>query len=626
MKNFKLFMLLLFFPVLVYSQTEEAGIWQNQTIWLGNDSEIPNNVTGMPVGRIISPQEILTEDRIMEIKMTGNGSKDEMIRLQKELDGLNGLGSTVGFNPMDGSGVVPADLQPPFETDAIGNTLIHNTNSKLASGIATCTEESGTNAGRIWAVLAFRTTGAPDSIRLYSSGNGGLSWTLRANGWLGGTNRINFDQMDMEIISNASGTHVWIVFGYRETGGTGRWRCGGLIFNPSPFAGNFFTLIWPGDSANKRYYNPRITSDNSRYTANAWTYIIASFDSVATAPSRNNKQKYVRCLNPYTTTPAFSYYAPGFFWNTTPNDGLVRDLHSDIAYFYNGTSDSIIVSFSNIRDSTKIFFAKTGIGTPSPSSIGAGGSIGGIQNTHHKQYARISSNGNSNGSIYCVFRQNSDGFKVKYFRTTNYGNFNTMFQSVLLPQDGNSVAGPPDIVGRRNVDRHYFIYRLDGLPDSAMYYVFSSGGFVGDGRRMNGQSLITGTLSPKAGFRYINNDSCFAVYSVNGPYDLWAAQGCSGAIVGISENELPVKFELNQNYPNPFNPVTTIKFSIPKNTHVKLVVYDMLGKEVSTLVNNVLASGNYAVDFNANSFASGVYFYKIEVEGFSDIKKMMLIK
>jgi hypothetical protein len=90
-------------------------------------------------------------------------------------------------------------------------------------------------------------------------------------------------------------------------------------------------------------------------------------------------------------------------------------------------------------------------------------------------------------------------------------------------------------------------------------------------------------------------------------------------------------FYLSQNYPNPFNPTTNIKFSIPSNGTVTLKVYNMLGNEVSTLVNGNMNTGVYAVDFNAANLSSGTYIYKINFVGangksFSDVKKLTLIK
>ena len=100
----------------------------------------------------------------------------------------------------------------------------------------------------------------------------------------------------------------------------------------------------------------------------------------------------------------------------------------------------------------------------------------------------------------------------------------------------------------------------------------------------------------------------------------------TGVGVNPTGSELPKVYSLSQNYPNPFNPVTKINFALPKNGLVTLKIYDVLGREVRALVNEVKSAGQYSVDFNASEFSSGVYFYKLEADGFSDIKRMMLIK
>ncbi|MBK6773612.1 MAG: T9SS type A sorting domain-containing protein [Ignavibacteria bacterium] len=90
---------------------------------------------------------------------------------------------------------------------------------------------------------------------------------------------------------------------------------------------------------------------------------------------------------------------------------------------------------------------------------------------------------------------------------------------------------------------------------------------------------------------------------------------------------VPSEYTLEQNYPNPFNPTTTINFSIPKSSIVSLKVYDALGKEVATLVNEFKNAGNYSADFTATSnLTSGIYFYTLTSENFTSTKKLMLVK
>ena len=91
-------------------------------------------------------------------------------------------------------------------------------------------------------------------------------------------------------------------------------------------------------------------------------------------------------------------------------------------------------------------------------------------------------------------------------------------------------------------------------------------------------------------------------------------------------NEVPASYSLQQNYPNPFNPVTTIKYDVVKDGLVKLSVFDVLGKELKSIINQVQAAGKYTVQFDASQLTSGVYFYKLETGGFTETKKMMLVK
>ena len=94
-----------------------------------------------------------------------------------------------------------------------------------------------------------------------------------------------------------------------------------------------------------------------------------------------------------------------------------------------------------------------------------------------------------------------------------------------------------------------------------------------------------------------------------------------------SENKtIPKENKLFDNYPNPFNPVTQIKYSIKENGLVTLKIYDVLGGEVKTLVNEDQAAGTYTKNFNASNLASGIYIYKLSTRNFNQVKKMLLLK
>ena len=90
--------------------------------------------------------------------------------------------------------------------------------------------------------------------------------------------------------------------------------------------------------------------------------------------------------------------------------------------------------------------------------------------------------------------------------------------------------------------------------------------------------------------------------------------------------DIPNVFSLDQNYPNPFNPVTVIRFQLPEDSQVSLIVYDLLGREVSALVQDQKLAGYHQVNFDASNLASGIYIYRIQAGSFVQTKKMMLIK
>ena len=103
----------------------------------------------------------------------------------------------------------------------------------------------------------------------------------------------------------------------------------------------------------------------------------------------------------------------------------------------------------------------------------------------------------------------------------------------------------------------------------------------------------------------------------------------NGGVTFIEEdktNSLLNKFILNQNYPNPFNPLTNIQYSVNSTQQVTLKVYDLLGREIATLVNEEKPAGEYEVEFGGTGLTSGIYFYQLRAGEFTQVKKMVLLK
>ena len=130
---------------------------------------------------------------------------------------------------------------------------------------------------------------------------------------------------------------------------------------------------------------------------------------------------------------------------------------------------------------------------------------------------------------------------------------------------------------------------------------------------------------------YLYADSCeFQVLTEYIIYKQIISPEYKGNVVtnleSIDNGFTPVEFRLEQNYPNPFNPSTVISYSIPNEAFVTVKIYNVLGQEVATLLNDVQSAGVHKIDFNASILSSGVYFYSVKADNYTDVKKMILMK
>ena len=123
----------------------------------------------------------------------------------------------------------------------------------------------------------------------------------------------------------------------------------------------------------------------------------------------------------------------------------------------------------------------------------------------------------------------------------------------------------------------------------------------------------------------ISGTNLFAGTYTNG---VWRRPLSEMIPTGVDERQeqIPYRFALEQNYPNPFNPTTVISYQLAMNSHVTLKVYDILGREVATLVNEEKLAGRYSVQWNAEGFASGMYFCRIQTRDYTSTIKLLLQK
>lgn len=168
------------------------------------------------------------------------------------------------------------------------------------------------------------------------------------------------------------------------------------------------------------------------------------------------------------------------------------------------------------------------------------------------------------------------------------------------------------------------VYPNIPLPANDVNYWMPQGGSPA----LTGADFTNPNLS---GFANVNYRGAFGSTNWTSGWSQFNPQNYT--VIGVNQisSEVPESFLLMQNYPNPFNPTTRIRFEIPSDvrsqlSEVRLAIYDAIGKQVSTLVNEKLSPGSYEVEYKAGNLPSGIYFYELKTGNFTAVKKMMLIK
>jgi hypothetical protein len=218
------------------------------------------------------------------------------------------------------------------------------------------------------------------------------------------------------------------------------------------------------------------------------------------------------------------------------------------------------------------------------------------------------------------------------FGTTNY-NFATIKYNSSLQQQWvtRTTNSGPDYSVAVDYDPSGFVY-VSGYStgsgtgtDYLTERYFESNGardwFVRNNGGSSGNDIVTGMVVIGPDNIYVTGSAVF-----EGNLNFYTIRYSQTNSVRPVSGEVPKSFNLEQNYPNPFNPSTKFNFDLPENTHVNIVVYDMLGREVEMLVNNEMKAGKYEVTWNAVNSGSGVYFYKLTTASYTETKKMILQK
>lgn len=436
---------------------------------------------------------------------------------------------------------------------------------------------------------------------IFLSTNYGLNW-INKNNNISDTNITSLCITGGNLFAGTNGSGIFV-----STNSGGNWSPAnnGLVYQYATSLASNSTRMFVGVWRIGLYYstNDGALWNKSNYSTQAINALITR-DSIVYAGvdfgvyrSTNNGVDFSFSGLAIGSVVDISF-CNNYLFAAVPGKGIYRSTGNDTSW--------VAVNFGIV--SLRVRALKT-IG----SDIYAGTDSGGVYVSSNSGSNWIARNGGlPNKTVFGITNNNSYLFAatdVGVYRSSNNGNNWTLSNTGLPPYSTSSI---------NSRGSNIFVSATDGI------YLSTNNGEnwnkINDGMNsvLNARTIL------------LTNNYVFAgVYSAG----VWKRP--LSEIIGIQNisTEIPSSYSLGQNYPNPFNPITVIRFNITGfpvgtsgNDKVVLKVYDVMGREVQTLVNEKLNAGTYEVKFDGNMLTSGVYFYKMVSEGFTETKRMILLK
>ena len=548
------------------------------------------------------PQNLL--DQYKNAKLQHNES--EKMRIGNEINKYLDHSPTVIEKPEEKT--ICIRNVPPFDPDWYNNdVLVYSGDVGYAGGYRQIDLKQGEDGWLYLAVNRSNVSGYHGSIALYRSSNGGANWTFissfnnttyyfgcismlveKRHATVDDSTRITifFNQSTSTTFNDASLAYVSIL----RTGAT------------------FYAAQFAVPASGNKYEYPTACSDGMYYNTATYMHVVAR-----------------ECTNSGTQVGIRHFLTADWcisFSNALINTGFT-DMYPSAAYSEKSTStDSIYIAVERRLSSTD-YDIRALITSEWPTAqcyvyyITSGSNVKyekpciTVQQQQYSVPRRVlitctrnniaryhcSANGGQTWSVDLALGGLYQLADYTWCNSDSLTSGNGYLMACFVDQNGDSVTVRRGILG----DLGNYLYKRNSV-------------------------MSTGMLAPvcaiyKSGS---NKYSAFA-YAGQGPTNLYFNQ--ENLQTGIRKlGEVPVKFELMQNYPNPFNPVTTIRFSINKDENVMFNIYDVLGNEVATIVNERLTANTYDISWDASSYSSGVYFYRIIAGDNVSVKKMMLVK
>jgi hypothetical protein len=600
MKNLLLILPFLLFAGTVSGQNLDKNLNAESVIiqkYLGNGdisntSNTPAQLNEEMIARVKELSKQLNQART-------NGNTQLVRELEKQINALVG---SKEISPDLGPQAIP--LVESIIPSNSPNTIDISTITPGAMW-ATATTTQDTD-GRIWVATAHYASGATDTLRIFYSDDGGLSWTYLSGWTYAGIVNFRTDDLDIEVLNDGTDWYLYISGSYDFTGAAwgfvGRYKTDGT---------GFFHVNLP-KSANTDQYWTRIVSDYPKWSGAAYVYIVATMDSVIDATTRNLFTRAFVIQDPYAVAPTVldrnNNSVGRTYWWHYPSAPIGATLKTDVAFFDSLSSGDRLVTCSIFESS---IFDSLIYMTYSDNYMATVPYVANNFSLTYTSMRPIISFGGGNDQIRgCITTtrnwMNTADSDPRYIATTDGGA--TWMQGYIEASLDTTVK--TDVIGLRGVDGHFkFAWINEDAPNPEFLYRtgYLNGSLVQTPIvEMYGAGIFPDrTWGGRAGYRLTSSDSCFAVFEGYNGVTAYGVSGCTPPVTSVENDELPVSYSLSQNYPNPFNPSTSISFTIPQTGFVKLVVYDML---------------------NVQNLASGIYFYTINAGNFTSTKKMILMK
>jgi hypothetical protein len=455
-----------------------------------------------------------------------------------------------------------------------------------------------------------------------SSGTGDILWSVNTGYNNQNTGSVNWEEA-LQIRTDVNGDGIEdVVFG-----------CGGGNEHVYTVSGRTGQIIWSyGDSVNFSQGDINGIRVDKDYNGDGINDVLVSASGEANFTGRHS----IICLDGLTGAVIFITQMPSNFTHdvvSTQSGGAIGTANNGGPYSVTGVNNAgqTIWSYGNVNSAVWNMREVPDISNNGIKDIigmyGFNGGIFGITGDAGAQVWATSLGSSNNGRIILLDDLNGNGFID--FAYSGPQTLSRVDSKTGIPIWQQSMSAS----FIRGID-YLTDVNGDGVRDIVVAMQQPGKIVVVDGT--NGATLFEYLFGPNISER---GDRAAVLKSIDGNLStefvggnrqgrVVCFSGGQNTVIGINPVSvvIPDVFYIDQNYPNPFNPVTNIKFGIPELSKVKLVIYDALGREIKTLVNNFIDAGAYEVQFDGSSFASGIYFYRIEAGSFVETKKLMLVK